>query len=241
MNIKILYEDDYLLAIDKPFGLVVNRAETQKNETLQDWLENNSHVDINTDDADFNSRSGVVHRLDKDTSGILLVAKTSKALKELQIEFKERTVKKEYTVLVYGIIKDLQINETIEINAPIARNPVSRTKFAIVDTGRPSITIVRLDKIIQSENYPEGFSLVTCFPKTGRTHQIRVHLTAFGHPVVGDSLYSGKNRIRRDSKVFTRQFLHASKIEFNHPITKERISIKSDLSEDLKTVLDLIG
>ena len=227
MNIQILYEDDYLMVINKPAGMVVNRVETEKGETVQDWLENNFQFSI----FNFqNLRSGIVHRLDKETSGCLIVAKTDEAFVDLQRQFKERKVKKEYLALVHGRVESKE--GTIKV--PIARSHHDRDKFAVVVGGRISETSYKV--ISQLAIGDSQFALLKVFPKTGRTHQIRVHFKYFGHPLVSDEKYGGKVAVE-DRKWCPRIFLHAAKIEFYHPVTKDKVSIEADLPEDLVLVI----
>lgn len=241
-NIEVVYEDDDIVVLDKPAGLVINAAETQKdNVTLQDLIAISDLLEDSEDDySEFKDRSGIVHRLDKDTSGIIIVAKNKLAFEYLQSQFKSRHVRKVYIALVYGVISDLEEGEIFEINAGIARNPQNRQRFAVVESGKSAITKVKLIRVIKSKN-DGNFSLLECFPLTGRTHQIRVHLTAMGNPIVGDLLYSGRTRGKRDRHIFTRQFLHASKIEFEHPVTKKIMRLESKLPNDLTRVLDYLS
>ncbi|PIR42655.1 RluA family pseudouridine synthase [candidate division WWE3 bacterium CG_4_9_14_0_2_um_filter_35_11] len=241
-DIRVIFEDDDLVVLDKPTGLVINAAETQKdNVTLQDLIAISDLLeDDDTEYSEFKDRSGIVHRLDKDTSGIIIVAKNRVAFENLQDQFKSREVHKVYTTLVYGLIDDFKEGESLEIDAPIARNPKNRQRFAVVESGKPAVTKIKLMKIIKSKNDGD-FSLLECYPRTGRTHQIRVHLTALGNAVVGDFLYSGRTRSKRDRHMFTRQFLHASKIEFKHPVSGEVLKLESKLPEDLTVMLDYLS
>ncbi len=249
-SVPILYEDEYFLIIDKPYGVVVNNASTtQEDTTIQDWIKNyhfekipakeeKSGFDLTEDPefdtepdekaaGDFYDRYGIVHRLDKDTSGVLVIAKTPESFGYMQDQFKSRKVKKEYTAMVMGRVKEFDNIKEIIVNAPISRNPYSRDKFAVVESGRDAETGFKLIRFLK---YGESeFTLVKCFPKTGRTHQIRVHLTAIGHPVVGDKLYSGRNRLKSVKEIVPRQMLHANRIEFKHPGTKTMFIIESSL------------
>lgn len=232
-EIKILYEDNSLLVVDKPSGVVVNKAISQKgNFTLQDWAidylklpkkapEKETTSDEEDLSGDFYSRSGIVHRIDKETSGVLIIAKTPEAFANLQNQFKKRKVHKKYIAKVYGKFPEGEII----VDAPIGRSPRNRGKFAVVEDGKEAQTTFHLVKTYGEDG--EEYSIVECEPKTGRTHQIRVHLTALGHPVVGDKLYSGKKRIKRDSELFDRQNLHAQYIEFKHPETGEVVRVAS--------------
>ncbi len=210
-NIKVLYENENLLVIDKPSGVVVNRAITHSLATVQDFIEENIDSEAQPADdevSDYQSRSGVVHRLDKDTSGALLVAKNVKTFEALQKQFKDRTIKKEYVAIAIGKITD----EKIEINAPIDRNPKEMFKFAVVAGGKESITIIeKLFELTQGENV---FTALKVMPLSGRTHQIRVHLAAIGHPVAGDPIYSTKAQYEKLAQYYPRMMLHSRCLEF---------------------------
>jgi len=226
-NIKIIYEDNEIMVIEKPSGLVTDTVGNYRGETLQDWLK----VEI--------LRSGIVHRLDKETSGLLVVAKTSQALENLQEQFRDRKVKKEYTALAHGLIAEGNNAASFIVNAPIGRNPKNTKKFAVVEGGREAIT-----KFKVGLRYPlgnaRGYTLLYCYPKTGRTHQIRVHLTALNHPIVLDPLYVGRKRYKMDAIWCPRMFLHATKLEFRHPVTGEWVKFRSDLPKELKNSLKFL-
>lgn len=226
---NIIFEDKYILILDKPSGWIVNSAVTTKEQpVIQDWLRDNFLFDISKNN---DLRSGIVHRLDKETSGLLIVAKTEVAFRELQRQFKEREVSKTYKTLVHG---KLSLKEgTVEV--PVGRLPWRRDRFGIVAGGRDSKTDYRLINLFKKDN--DYFSLVECFPKTGRTHQIRIHMKHINHPVVGDSFYAGRKTARNDREWCSRLFLHAEKISFLHPISAKRIEFKSDLPNDLNKVL----
>jgi len=230
---QILYEDEFLLVLNKPAGWVVNRSETVKEETLQDWLEKNFQFSI----FNFqNYRSGIVHRLDKDTSGVLVVAKTPEVFENLQRQFKERVVKKRYLVLVHGRVTP---PEGV-IRAPIARSPFDRKKFGIFLGGREAETKYKKISNLKSKNSKEEFSLLEVEPKTGRTHQIRVHLKYLGYPVVADEFYASRKTYRADKLWCPRQFLHASELSFVHPQTGERVKFSAPLPLDLKKALEYL-
>lgn len=192
----------------------------------------------------FNSRAGIVHRLDRETSGIILVAKNFESFKSLQKQFYDRVIEKEYIALVYGEISAFSENESIVIDAPIGRNPKSREKHAVLEGGRRSVTVINQIKVYDTKNGP--MTLVKCHPKTGRTHQIRVHLTALGNPIAGDKLYSGKKRNKINADLYIRQMLHASRIVFIEPNTylsiknytdNDKIEIVQELPNDFKDLL----
>jgi len=224
---KVIHEDQDILVLDKPSGLVVNVSSTTRNPTLQEWVREKYPMDYEgEDDSDFYGREGIVHRLDKETSGIILVARNKEAFDNLQEQFKSRSVGKEYIALVFGVLED----EVLEINAPIDRNPKSRTKMAVVEGGRPSTT--RIERIKVLGEGEARMTLIKAFPKTGRTHQIRVHLAALGFPVIGDDLYAGKKRSVSSREEFGRLMLHARKISFTHPRTGELVSFEAPTPTD---------
>jgi len=213
---KILFEDEYLVVLDKPSGMDV--------EALQAWIKEKLNFPISNS---FELRNGLVHRLDKPTSGVILVAKIKESFEALQKQFADRIVRKTYIALAHGKIKD----EKGSIIEKVGRLPWKRTKFGVFEGGRDAQTDYEVVK------YVGNFTLLNLFPKTGRTHQIRVHLKHIGHPVVADNLYAGRKVNRQDRKWCPRLFLHASQIEFMHPVTREKIIVKSELPEDLKTSL----
>ena len=229
-DIKILFEDNDFLIIDKPSGITVNKSETTKGDTLQDWLEQNSKIQKIGDGSDFDSRSGIVHRIDKETSGLLIVAKNKESFEELQKQFKERIVKKTYTALVHG-----KLQGEGEIRVPVGRLPWNRTRFGVLSGGREAVTKYKVLKEISLNG--ELFSLIEAYPETGRTHQIRVHLKYLNHPIFGDELYAGRKTARSDRKILPRLFLHASKISFNHPRTAEKVEFESRLPKELEDLL----
>ena len=217
---SLVYEDDYLAVIDKPTGVTVNRAETTKGqETVEDWF---SDLDL--------PRHGLVHRLDKDTSGLLIIAKTAVALMALQAQFKQRQVRKTYLALVHGRVEPASGT----INLPVGRNPLNRQRFMVMITGRPSLTEYRL-----MTGYRE-YSLLSVLPKTGRTHQIRVQFKHLNYPLVSDPLYLGKKRLKQDRVWCPRLFLHSHKLRLIHPVTAATINLEAPLPHDLLTALKTI-
>jgi 23S rRNA pseudouridine1911/1915/1917 synthase len=251
MEIKILYEDSYILVIDKPWGVVVNRCETSKEKTIQDWLleRSGSNITQKTDltgltDAIYNKRkefydrAGIVHRLDKDTSGVLIIAKNPEAFANLQDQFKKREVVKEYIALVHGdVLRSSNSKPEFVIDAPIGRNPRNRMKWAIVEGGKEAKTIISYQLSISNEH--GSFSLIKCKPKTGRTHQIRVHLASFGYPIVSDPLYLGKKLLTMDLGWCPRMFLHAVSLSIKHPVSGKRVIFKSPIPRELGVVLQI--
>lgn len=239
-KIKIIYEDADILVLDKPSGITVNRSDTTKGEeTIQDWVENEFKVQVlrlkGNEEGDFYKRSGIVHRIDKETSGILLVAKTPQAFEDLQKQFKDRNIKKTYLALVHGKV----LPETGEISVPVGRLPWNRKKFGVLAGGREAVTSYKLLSTLHLVvgKKEEPFSLLELYPETGRTHQIRVHLKYFNHPIFADFLYAGRKTSRDDRKILGRVFLHAKKIVFTHPISKKRITLESPLPEDLQKIV----
>jgi 23S rRNA pseudouridine1911/1915/1917 synthase len=220
-----LYEDDWLLAINKPPGLVVHPAPghwrgTLVSALLHRWSATPSGLDP--------QRLGIVHRLDKDTSGVLLIARTAAALSELARQFKSREVGKQYLALVWGVPRRRQG----VVCEPIGRHPVHRQRMAVRAGGRPAVTRYEVLECF------DGVALVRAFPETGRTHQIRVHLATIGHPVVADPLYA---RPRRETKIaMTRQALHAEAIRFRHPTTGESLELRAPLTADFAAVLQTL-
>jgi len=220
---QIIWQDDYILALNKPAGMDV--------EELQAWITKNFTRNPGYSFQISNSRelrSGLVHRLDKPTSGVILVAKTEDVFYALQKQFADRIVAKTYVALVHGKIDP----PAGEIDAPVGRLPWKRTKFGVFEGGRPAVTAYKVSSIYNIQD--TTYSLLELFPKTGRTHQLRVHLKHIGHPIVADPLYAGRKTLRADNKIWPRLWLHAKSIEFTHPITGKRIKLEAPLPEDLK-------
>lgn len=282
MNIEIIYEDNDIMVINKPPGVVVNEAKTVYEKTIQKWFwekydgfskldslaEKKKYKKMISEDFEdsfgtpeeiFQTRQGIVHRLDKETSGVLLLAKNPGALVNLLSQFKKRTIKKKYLCLAharFGVPEDT-------ISFPIARSTQNRMKFRVDIDGKEATTAYKvvdfydsldLEKVKamnltdeerllmkKNKNSYQGFSLVECWPKTGRTHQIRVHMAHIKHPLVGDKVYLGKKRVKLDPIWCSRHFLHASKIEFTHPKSGAVVEFEAGLPKDLKNVLKLIN
>ena len=251
----ILFEDSHLLIVNKPAGLTVNRSSTTKDtETLFDWVERYASWPLVTSALEFNDRCGVVHRLDKETSGALVIAKDPDTFVALQKQFKDRTVQKEYTVLVHGQLDNLSRPGFI-VDAPIGRNPRNRFRQAVVESGRPAVTEFELrraapwggstDETVTPPTRPIAVSLLSAYPKTGRMHQIRVHLAALNHPVCGDPVYSPKNlykeytQLLEKNHIDLRMFLHAAKITFTHPVTGKQMTVEAPLPPELAQVLQI--
>lgn len=220
MSIPVLFEDETMLVVNKPPGIVVNRAESVKGETVQDWVEKTYHIFIE-------DRAGIVHRIDKETSGILLVAKTIPAFESLQRQFKEREIRKTYIAVVHGAVAPAEG----EINAPVGRLPWNRERFGIVPGGKESVTKY---KVVGKS---KAFSLVEVYPQSGRTHQIRVHLKYIHHPIVGDYLYAGRKTARADRTWAPRVMLHAWKLTCRHPATGKELAFEAPIPDDMNTVI----
>ncbi len=221
LNLDIIYEDEYLAVINKPYGMVVHPGPGNPKGTLVNGLLYSFNKLANMDDP---IRPGIVHRLDKDTSGLLVIAKDDLAYEALVKTFKARDIVRSYRALVFGRMKD----EAGRIECLIGRHPINRQKMAVLKTGgKKSITNYRVLELFNRYSYIEANL------ETGRTHQIRVHMNYINHPIVGDPIYSnGKNEFG-----LKRQFLHSSKIGFNHPITGEYMVFESELPSDFKKIL----
>lgn len=219
--VSVIFEDEHLLVVDKPSGISVHPGPGHVNDTLVNGLLSRfpQMVDVGQPD-----RPGVVHRLDLDTSGLLIFALTPDAYTVLGQALRKREIKRTYTALVHGTVKPADGT----VDAPIGRDPSNRTRQAIVDTGKKARTHY---STIENLN---GATLLDVELDTGRMHQIRVHLTAIGFPVLGDMTY-GKSP---DVPGLSRQFLHASRLRFAHPITGIEMSHESPLPEDLASVLE---
>jgi 23S rRNA pseudouridine1911/1915/1917 synthase len=225
--LDVLYEDDWLLVINKPAGLVVHPAPgnwqgTVVNALLHRWRNRAGDLDP--------LRPGIVHRLDKDTSGVLVIAKDAATLAELGRQFRSREVSKEYLALVWGKFGVPRG----EVRRPIGRHPVHRTRMSVRAGGRVAVT--RYQVIAEAA----GMSLLRVSPETGRTHQIRVHMAAAGHPVVGDPVYGGRPAKAAELGLH-RQALHATSLAFRHPRTSEPLRISAPLPADLVAALSHCG
>jgi 23S rRNA pseudouridine1911/1915/1917 synthase len=218
--LDIIYEDAYLAAINKPAGMVVHPAYGHRSGTLVNAL---LHHYPETVDVGGLERAGIVHRLDKDTSGLLLIARDPDTHAALQRQFKRRHVHKVYIALV----EDHPSPREGIIDAPIGRDKRNRKRMAIVRSGRRARTAYRVVQTFRE------YSLVEVEPETGRTHQIRVHMAWLGCPVVGDRVYG----YRRQQLLRERHFLHAQRLDFTHPVTEERISLTAPLPQELEDVL----
>jgi len=217
--LTIIYEDEDILVIDKPAGLTVHPAPGHPSHTLVNAILAHCPSLAMSNEL---MRPGIVHRLDKDTSGLIVIAKNDSVREYLAAQFKNRTVIKGYLVLVKGRLYP----EQGIIEAPVGRDPHSRRRMAIVETGKEATTRYQVRK------YLDGYTLVEVTPLTGRTHQIRVHLSAIGYPVVGDSLYGTK------SAYLNRQFIHAYRLGLYLPSTKQYQEFIAPLPVDLEQALE---
>lgn len=228
--LEVLYEDESLAAINKPPGMVVHPAPGQWSGTVANALLFRWGWNDNADAF----RPGIVHRLDKDTSGVLLVAKNRQILERLSTAFKERKVHKTYLAVTFGRLA--ATSGTIEF--PVGRHPINRKKMAVrIHGGRAALS--RYQKVAETKT----LSLLHLFPETGRTHQLRVHLAAIGHPIVGDKVYGGGNSNCGVNdplvQTFPRQALHAESLELCHPLTGKNLTIRAPYPADLLSLLAL--
>lgn len=222
--LDIVYEDSDLIVVNKPQGMVVHPANGNYSGTLVNALL--AHCE-NLSGIGGVIRPGIVHRLDKDTSGLLVVAKNDLAHLSLTEQIKERQVRKEYLTLVYGNLK----NDSGSVNAPIGRHPVERKKMAVVfRNGKSAITHYQVLKRFGNYTY------LQIVLETGRTHQIRVHMAYIGHPIVSDPVYSSKSKFN-----LAGQFLHAHKLAFVHPRTGKKMEFSVELPSQMKKILQALG
>ena len=219
--LNIIYQDDDLLVVDKPAGLTVHPAPGHPSHTLVNAL-----LALCPDLRGVGGvlRPGIVHRLDKDTSGLLVVAKCDRAHTGIATQMKDRKVRKGYLALARGRVEP---SEGV-IDAPIGRDPRNRKRMAVVERGRDASTAYRVLRYLPEYCYLE------VSPKTGRTHQIRVHLASIGHPLQGDALYG------RRSPILERQFLHAHLLGFQHPVTGQYLEFTSPLPEELRRTMEAL-
>jgi len=227
VEIPVVYVDDQVVVVDKPADLVVHPGAGHVDGTMVSGLLAAFPDVVDVGDP---QRPGIVHRLDRGTSGLLVVARTPEAYESLVAQLGARTVTRRYRTLVWGHPE----SSRGLIDAPIGRSPKHPTKMAVTSTGKEARTRY---EVVSRHQEPTPTAVLTCRLETGRTHQIRVHLAAIGHSVVGDDRYDG---IRQTLPV-ARPFLHAEELGFDHPTTGERISLQSPLPADLAAVIDQIG
>ncbi len=239
--IGIIFEDDHFTVVNKPPGLITHPGRGNWSGTLVNALQ--FHFDsLSTVGGDH--RPGIVHRLDRDTSGLLIVAKDDKAHKDLSWQFESRTIRKEYLALVYG----MPSRDSDFIEKPLGTHPTQREKIAIrsvEDGGKEAMTFYEV-----LERF-DGYALVRCKPKTGRTHQIRVHLAHIGHPILADKAYAnrssfglgdllGSDHPDASTVLLDRQALHAHALHFRHPITGQELDFTAPLPDDMAATLDAL-
>lgn len=225
ISLNVIDEDDVLIIINKPAGLVTHPGNGNWQGTLLNALLHHAPQLGNV------PRAGIVHRLDKNTSGLLVVAKTIEAQTSLVRQLQQHTVKRDYLALVLG-----EITQAGSIDAPIGRHPIHRTKMAVTATGKPARTHYQV-----IENF-EGCTLLQCSLETGRTHQIRVHMSSIGYPLVGDPVYGGKPKntqqiIGQLLINFPRQALHAEKLALTHPQTQQILTWEAVVPDDISDLL----
>lgn len=220
--LDILYEDDYLIVVNKPKGMLVHPTQTARSNTLVNALKYHCKKLSNVNGKE---RPGIVHRLDKDTSGVLVVAKDNGTHERLKVQFQEQTVERIYEAVVFGVMS----HSRGVIKAPIGRNPKNRLQMAVVSDGKYAETHFQvLERFLQHTH-------VQCELKTGRTHQIRVHLKYINHPIVGDELY-----VRKKTSLINGQALYAKQLSFTHPQTNERMTFTVERPEDFENLLQTL-
>jgi 23S rRNA pseudouridine1911/1915/1917 synthase len=217
--LTVIYEDGALIVIDKPPGLVVHPGSGNWEGTLLNAL-----LEHAPELAEV-PRAGIVHRLDKDTSGLLVVARTLTAQTDLVRQLQARTVRREYTAVVHG-----RVARDGRVEAPIGRHPVNRTRMAVVARGKPAVTHYTV-----TARYADA-TLLHCRLETGRTHQIRVHLASIGHPLLGDPVY-GRRAGKNTPRVFSRQALHARRLGLLHPVKGREMSWEAPLPADMRELI----
>jgi len=225
IELDVVFEDVAVLVINKPAGLVVHPGSGNWSGTMMNALLHHAP------ELDQVPRAGIVHRLDKDTSGLLVVARTLPAQTALVRQLQARSVERIYFALVHG-----RVQGDGEVEAPIGRDPRNRLRMAVSSAGKPALTRYRvLERHAQC-------SLLECRLSTGRTHQIRVHLHSIGHPLVGDPVYRGRagDAASRLLAGFSRQALHATRLSFMHPVSAERVSFEAALPADMERLLDAV-
>jgi 23S rRNA pseudouridine1911/1915/1917 synthase len=233
MDIEILYEDENTWVINKPVGVVVNRADSIRGETIQDWVE--ERWTDSYEDKVFRQRSGVCHRLDKETSGCLMIARNPEALKYYLKLFKDRKVVKTYLALVHGRVEPGS-GETI---LPLKRSLYDRKKWQVHYEGKRAVTawsVVKRFTYLGHEHWKDALTLLKLNLKTGRTHQIRVHLSFLGWPIFSDDKYLNRKFSREDRKYLSHHFLHAERIEFD-AFGNGKVSVEAPLPVDCEKFL----
>ncbi|MFW2580186.1 RluA family pseudouridine synthase [Aliarcobacter butzleri] len=221
-EVEIIYEDDYILVLNKPYNLTVHDAPSVKDATLVDWLKL-KNISLSTISGE--ERHGIVHRLDKGTSGVMVIAKTNEAHLNLSKQLEDKSMGRYYLAIL-----DLALKENVIIEKPIGRNPNNRLKMSIEENGRYAKSA--FSKIALSDN--KKFELIACKLYTGRTHQIRVHLSSINRHILGDNLYGFKGELNK----INRFLLHAYYLYLTHPVTNKQMCFKANLPEDIKNFLN---
>ena len=231
IDLVVIHEDEHLLVVDKPAGLVVHPGAGNPDGTLVNALLHRDRALARV------PRAGIVHRLDKNTSGLLVVARTLLAHKRLVDALKNRQVEREYLAIVAGVLR-----AGGRVDAPVGRHRVHRTRMAVSDAGRPAATRYRVERRFRAH------TLVRLNLESGRTHQIRVHMAHIDHPVIGDPTYGGRLKLPANAspalaeqlRSFKRQALHATRLQLNHPATDQQLQWQSPLPADMQTLLDTL-
>jgi 23S rRNA pseudouridine1911/1915/1917 synthase len=231
IELDVLFEDDAILVINKPVGMVVHPAAGNLSSTLLNALLHHAPSLSKL------PRAGIIHRLDKDTSGLLVIAKTQQAFNHLTEQLKARTVTRIYQTIVSGIF-----TSGGKVNEPIARHPIHRKRMAVIDTGKPAVTHYRI-----MERY-RAHTRLRVQLETGRTHQIRVHMTHIHHPILGDQTYGGRLQLPKGAspeliqmlRQFKRQALHAFELGLVHPVTGESMTWRAPLPDDMKALIECL-
>lgn len=232
--LRVVFEDQHLLVIDKPAGLVVHPAAGNRDGTLVNALLH--HCGGSLSGIGGVARPGIVHRIDKDTSGLLVVAKTDVAHEGLARQFAAHSIERRYLAIVSGVPKTAGGT----IDAPLARSSANRKKIAIVETGRGKRAVTHWRRLSMLRDA----ALVECRLETGRTHQVRVHMASLGHALIGDPVYGRAGKTHRkllDDIDFHRQALHAAELGFIHPVTRHRLSFASEMPTDMQELFDALG
>ena len=232
--LRIIFEDPHLLVVDKPAGLVVHPAAGNRDGTLVNALLH--HCGGSLSGIGGVARPGIVHRIDKDTSGLLVVAKTDVAHEGLAKQFAAHSIDRRYLAIVSGVPKSKEGT----VDAPLARSSANRKKIAIVQGGRGKRAVTHWTRITALRDA----ALVECRLETGRTHQVRVHMASIGHPLLGDPVYGRSGKTHRkllNELEFNRQALHAAELGFTHPVTKHKLSFASAMPADMQELFDALG
>jgi 23S rRNA pseudouridine1911/1915/1917 synthase len=232
--LRVLFEDDYILVIDKPAGMAAHPSHNEKGGTVAQAAQH--HCGGNLPKLAGADRPGIVHRLDRETSGVMVLAKVDEAFHFLQAQFKNRTTAKEYRAIVYGVPRF----DSDHVDRAIARDPFHPERMRVVrEAGKEAVTYY---EVVQKF---DGFAHVRCVPKTGRTHQIRLHMMSIGHSIVGDRVYRSRNTGGRSlppgAPAPDRHCLHARSLAIAHPRTHERMTFESEIPADMRSLLEWLG